>query len=54
LLPFISCFSAGKSIIDIYTFDIAKTKVLQVEQLAEKYEHPLKCILEVESGGEIS
>lgn len=45
--------SAGKSIIGVYTFDIANTKVLQVDQLAEKYEHPLKCILEVESGGEI-
>ena len=40
---------AGKSTIGVYTFDIAKTKVTQVEQLAEKYEHPLKCVLEVES-----
>ena len=40
----------GKSVIASYTYDIAKTKLMQVENLAEKYEHPLKCILEVESG----
>ncbi len=40
----------GKSVIASYTYDIAKTKLVQVENLAEKYEHPLKCILEVESG----
>ncbi len=38
----------GKSIIDNYTYDIATTKVKQVKNLAEKYEHPLKCILEVQ------
>ena len=42
----------GKSIIGVYVFDVAKSKIMQVESLAEKYEHPLKCILEVESGGE--
>lgn len=40
----------GKSVIASYTYDIAKTKLMQVDNLAEKYEHPLKCILEVESG----
>lgn len=40
----------GKSIIGSYSFDIAKTKLMQVENLAEKYEHPLKCILEIISG----
>lgn len=40
----------GRSVIESYTYDIAKTKLMQVENLAEKYEHPLKCILEVESG----
>lgn len=40
----------GKSIIGSYSYDIAKTKIMQVENLAKKYEHPLKCILEVESG----
>lgn len=44
--------TSGKSTIGVYTYDIAKTKVTQVEGLAEKYEHPLKCVLEVESGGE--
>jgi len=48
----VEAHKAGKSTIGVYTFDIAKTKVTQVEQLAEKYEHPLKCILEVESGGD--
>lgn len=38
----------GKSIVDSYTYDIATTKIKQVKTLAEKYEHPLKCILEVQ------
>lgn len=42
----------GRSIIGVYTYDIAKTKITQVDALAEKYEHPLKCILEVETGEE--
>lgn len=42
----------GKSTIGVYTYDIAKSKVVQVEGLAKQYEHPLKCTLEVESGGE--
>lgn len=42
----------GKSIVGVYTFDVAKSKVMQVEKLAEQYEHPLKCIMEVEEGGE--
>ena len=41
----------GKSTIGVYIYDIAKSKVVQVDQLASKYEHPLKCVLEVESGG---
>lgn len=40
----------GKSPVDCYTYDVAATKVKQVESLAEKYEHPLKCILEVQNG----
>ncbi|HWP93998.1 MAG TPA: ATP-dependent Clp protease adapter ClpS [Thermodesulfobacteriota bacterium] len=44
--------TTGKSIVGVYTYDIAKTKVMQVETLADQYEHPLKCILEVEEGGE--
>ena len=42
----------GKAIIGVYTFDIAKTKILQVKEIAEKNEHPLECILEAESGSE--
>lgn len=42
----------GKSTIGVYTYDIAKSKVTQVDNLAQQYEHPLKCTLEVESGGE--
>lgn len=40
----------GKSPVDCYTYDVAATKVKQVESLAEKYEHPLKCVLEVRGG----
>lgn len=40
----------GKSVIGVYSYDIARTKVMQVESLAEKHEHPLKCILEVVNG----
>lgn len=42
----------GKSPVDCYTHDIAVTKVKQVESLAEKYEHPLKCVLEAQGGDE--
>jgi ATP-dependent Clp protease adaptor protein ClpS len=42
----------GKSIIGVYTYDIARTKVIQVDNLAKQHEHPLKCDLEVEEGGE--
>jgi ATP-dependent Clp protease adaptor protein ClpS len=42
----------GKSIIGVYTYDIARTKVTQVDNLAKQHEHPLKCDMEVEEGGE--
>jgi ATP-dependent Clp protease adaptor protein ClpS len=42
----------GKSIIGVYTYDIARTKVMQVDDLAKQHEHPLKCDMEVEEGGE--
>lgn len=44
--------TSGKSIIGVYTYDVATTKIVQVDKLAKQYEHPLQCILEVESGGE--
>jgi len=42
----------GKSMIGIYPHDVARTKVMQVDKLAEQNGHPLKCDLEVEHGGE--
>lgn len=48
----IEAHTSGKSIIGVYTYDVATTKIVQVDKLAKQYEHPLRCILEVESGGE--
>ena len=42
----------GKSSIGVYTYDIAKTKLLQVIDLAKKNEHPLECRMEAISGEE--
>jgi ATP-dependent Clp protease adaptor protein ClpS len=42
----------GKSIIGVYTHDVARTKVMQVDNLAKQYEYPLKCEIQVEEGGE--
>src|SRR3989339_1324148 len=36
----------GKGICGVYTYDIAKTRVARVHQLANKREFPLKCSLE--------
>jgi ATP-dependent Clp protease adaptor protein ClpS len=44
--------TTGKSSIGVYTYDEATTKIEQVDKIAKQYEHPLQCILEVESGGE--
>jgi ATP-dependent Clp protease adaptor protein ClpS len=44
--------TSGKSTVGVYTYDEATTKIAQVEKIAKQYEHPLICILEVESGGE--
>lgn len=44
--------TTGKSSIGVYTYDEATTKIAQVDKIAKQYEHPLQCILEVESGGE--
>ncbi len=44
--------TSGKSMIGVYTLDVARTKVMQVDKLAEQNGHPLKCDLEVEHGGE--
>lgn len=44
--------TTGKSSVGVYTYDEATTKIEQVDKIAKQYEHPLQCILEVESGGE--
>lgn len=44
----------GKSVVGVYTHDVARTKVQQVHSLAEQNEHPLQCVLEVEDGDDDS
>jgi ATP-dependent Clp protease adaptor protein ClpS len=36
----------GKGICGVFTFEIAETKVVQVNEYARQNEHPLKCSLE--------
>jgi len=36
----------GRGLVGSYTYDIAKTRVDQVHQLARQNEFPLKCVLE--------
>lgn len=36
----------GKGICGLYPFDVARTKVYQAKQLAEKHQHPLECDME--------
>lgn len=38
--------TAGKAICGVYTYDIAETKVAQVNDYARQHEHPLTCQLE--------
>jgi ATP-dependent Clp protease adaptor protein ClpS len=40
----------GKGIAGVYTHDVARTKAVQVEQLARKHEHPLACLIEACEG----
>lgn len=44
--------TSGQSMVGVYSYDVATTKIIQVDKLAKQYEHPLKCIIEVEAGGE--
>lgn len=44
--------TSGKSSVGVYTYDEATTKIAQVDKIAKQYEHPLTCVLEVESGGD--
>ncbi|MBX7147603.1 ATP-dependent Clp protease adapter ClpS [bacterium] len=36
----------GKGICGVYTHDMARTKMMHVNHLAKKSEHPLQCIME--------
>ncbi len=36
----------GKGIVGVFSFDIARTKIFQVRQMAEIKEFPLKCTME--------
>jgi ATP-dependent Clp protease adaptor protein ClpS len=38
----------GKGIVGVYTYDIARTKILQVEDMAREGEFPLKAVMEEE------
>lgn len=38
----------GKGVVGTYSYDIARTKVLQVKQLAKENEYPLECVIEKE------
>ena len=37
---------SGVGVAGVYTYEIAETKVRQVESLAEKHGHPLRCAME--------
>ncbi len=37
----------GKGLCGVYTYDVARTKMMQVLAHAEQAEHPLQCVLEV-------
>jgi ATP-dependent Clp protease adaptor protein ClpS len=36
----------GKGVCGVFTFDIAETKVVQVNEYSRQNEHPLKCLME--------
>jgi ATP-dependent Clp protease adaptor protein ClpS len=38
--------SKGRGIVGVYTYDIAQTKVNQVDAAAREQEFPLRCIVE--------
>ena len=42
----------GRAVIDIFTYDVARTKVGQVRRLAESEGHPLECRIEAIEEGE--
>jgi len=42
----INVHKKGKGVCGVYTFEVAETKIKQVEMLAEKYGFPLSCEIE--------
>jgi ATP-dependent Clp protease adaptor protein ClpS len=36
----------GKGICGVFTYEVAETKVAQVNEYSMNYQHPLKCVLE--------
>ena len=36
----------GKGVCGVFTFEIAETKVVQVNEFSRQHEHPLKCTME--------
>ncbi len=38
----------GSGLCGLYTYDVARTKVIAVKNLAKKAEHPLECMMEVQ------
>jgi len=38
----------GRGVVGVYSYDIARTKAVQVKQLAKENEYPLECIVEKE------
>ena len=36
----------GRGVAGVFTHDVARTKALQVENLAKRHEHPLQCQIE--------
>lgn len=38
----------GQGLCGVFTYDIAQTKMHQVKALAQKNQHPLECVMEVE------
>jgi ATP-dependent Clp protease adaptor protein ClpS len=36
----------GKGICGVFTYEIAETKIAQVNEYSMNYQHPLKCVLE--------
>lgn len=42
----INVHKQGRGLCGIYTYDVAETKVKQVELIADKHKFPLKCTME--------